>query len=120
MTGKITRDSQFAATDHRFFNRNGEAFDKGETFSGVPLDVAFAAIEELKTLVPGDATMAQFALRWILMFDEITCVIPGAKRPDQLDENVKAAELAALSESTMAKARFIYDRMIKPLVHQRW
>ena len=120
LTGKITRGTQFAADDHRTFNRHGQAFDQGETFSGVPLDVAFAAIEELKALVPGGASMAQFALRWILMFDEVSCVIPGAKRPDQLLDNVAAAELAALSPATMSKAQSIYDRLIKPLVHQRW
>jgi aryl-alcohol dehydrogenase-like predicted oxidoreductase len=120
LTGKITKDTRFAIDDHRAFNRHGEAFDQGETFSGVPLDVAFAAVEELKPLVPGGATMAQFALRWILMFDEVSCVIPGAKRPDQLVDNVAAGELAALPASTMSKATEIYNRLIKPLVHQRW
>jgi aryl-alcohol dehydrogenase-like predicted oxidoreductase len=120
LSGKITKDSRFSADDHRAFNRHGEAFDQGETFSGVPLDVAFAAIEELKPLVPADTTMAQFALRWILMFDEVTCVIPGAKRPDQLDENVAADAIPALSPATMSKTKSIYDRLIKPLVHQRW
>ena len=120
LSGKITRETRFAAEDHRTFNRHGEAFDQGETFSGVPLDVAFAAIEDLKSLVPGGASMAQFALRWILMFDEVSCVIPGAKRPDQLADNVAAAELGELSPSTMSKALEVYDRLIKPLVHQRW
>jgi aryl-alcohol dehydrogenase-like predicted oxidoreductase len=120
LSGKITRDSRFSHDDHRTFNRHGEAFDQGETFSGVPLDVAFAAIEELKPLVPAGTTMAQFALRWILMFDEVTCVIPGAKRPDQLDENVAADGLPALSKETMDMAHSIYERLIKPLVHQRW
>jgi aryl-alcohol dehydrogenase-like predicted oxidoreductase len=120
LSGKITRDTRFAADDHRTFNRHGEAFDQGETFSGVPLDVAFAAIAELKPLVPANVTMAQFALRWIMMFQEVTCVIPGAKRPDQLDENVAADDLAPLSAQNMAKTKDIYDRLIKPLVHQRW
>ena len=81
LTGKMSRDSQFAADDHRNFNRHGEAFDVGETFSGVPYEVGLAAVEELRKLVPAGATMAQFALRWILMFDAVTCAIPGAKRP---------------------------------------
>ena len=102
------------------FNRHGEAFDQGETFSGVPLDVAFAALEELKPLVPAGVSFAQFALRWILQFEAVTCVIPGAKRPDQLDDNVAASDLSALPPSTMQKAQSIYDRLIKPLVHQRW
>ena len=120
LSGKITKDTRFSADDHRTFNRHGQAFDQGETFSGVPLDVAFTAIGELKPLVPAGATMAQFALRWILMFDAVTCVIPGAKRPDQLDDNVAASDLPALSPAVMEKARAMYDEMIKPLVHQRW
>ncbi len=120
LSGKINRDSRFSLDDHRTFNRHGEAFDQGETFSGVPLDVAFGAIDELKALVPEGTTMAQFALRWILMFEEVTCVIPGAKRPDQLDENVASDDLPELSVETMKKAQEIYDRSIKPLVHQRW
>jgi aryl-alcohol dehydrogenase-like predicted oxidoreductase len=120
LSGKISKDTRFSADDHRTFNRHGQAFDQGETFSGVPLDVAFAAIDELKLLVPDKASMAQFALRWILMFDEVTCVIPGARRPDQLVDNIGAGELPALSQATMTKAQSIYDRLIKPLVHQRW
>jgi aryl-alcohol dehydrogenase-like predicted oxidoreductase len=120
LTGKITRQTAFAKDDHRNFNRQGEAFDMGETFSGVDFETALAAIEELKPLIPHGATMAQFALRWILMFDLVTCVIPGAKRPDQVDDNVKADDLAALSKESMEKAKSIYDRLIKPLVHQRW
>jgi aryl-alcohol dehydrogenase-like predicted oxidoreductase len=120
LSGKITRETQFAKDDHRSFNRHGEAFDQGETFSGVPLDVAFAALDELKPLVPAGVTFAQFALRWILQFDAVTCVIPGAKRPDQLDDNVAASDLPALPAATMHKAQEVYDRLIKPLVHQRW
>jgi aryl-alcohol dehydrogenase-like predicted oxidoreductase len=120
LSGKITRETRFAADDHRTFNRRGEAFDQGETFSGVPLDVAFAAIDELKPLVPAGYTLAQFALRWILMFDAVTCVIPGSKRPDQLDDNVIASDMAALSSEAMEKCAAVYEEMIKPLVHQRW
>jgi aryl-alcohol dehydrogenase-like predicted oxidoreductase len=120
LSGKISRETQFAADDHRTFNRHGQAFDQGETFSGVPLDVAFSAVEELRALVPAGASMAQFALRWILMFPEVSCVIPGAKRPDQLADNVAAAELPAISDSAMKTAMAVYDRLVKPLVHQRW
>ena len=120
LTGKMKPDSQFAADDHRTFNRHGEAFDMGETFSGVPYEVGLAAVEELKKLAPAGATMAQFALRWILMFDAVTCAIPGAKRPSQAEDNFAAANLPALSPETMAAARDVYDRMIKPHVHQRW
>jgi aryl-alcohol dehydrogenase-like predicted oxidoreductase len=120
LTGKITKDTPFAADDHRNFNRHGEAFDQGETFSGVPMDVALAAVDELRPLVPAGATMAQFALRWILMFDAVSCVIPGARRPAQVDDNVAAAALPPLSAGVMARAAAIYDRSIRPLVHQRW
>lgn len=120
LTGKLKLDSQFAADDHRTFNRHGEEFDMGETFSGVPYEVGLAAVEELRKLVPTCATMPQFALRWILMFDAVSCAIPGAKRPCQAGENFAAANLPALSPETMAAVQDVYDRLIKPHVHQRW
>lgn len=120
LTGKMTLQSQFAADDHRNFNRHGESFDVGETFAGVPYEVGLAAVEELRRLVPGGATMAQLALRWILMYDAVTCAIPGAKRPSQAEDNVRAAELPALSDAQMAAVRDVYERLIKPHVHQRW
>ena len=120
LTGKMTAQSQFAADDHRSFNRNGEAFDKGETFSGVPYDIALQAVEELRPLVPQGATMAEFALRWILMEDAVTVVIPGAKSPAQAQANAKADALAELPPATMEKAREIYTRLIAPEVHGSW
>ncbi len=120
LTGKLRADSQFAADDHRSFNRHGEAFDVGETFAGVPYEVGLAAVEELRKLAPAGVTMAQWALRWILMFDAVTCVIPGAKRPSQAEDNIAAAGLPPHSAATMAAMQDIYDRMIKPHVHQRW
>lgn len=120
LTGKMTKDSTFAPDDHRNFNRNGEAFDKGETFAGVPFEVALQAVEELRPLVPDGATMAAFALRWILMEKAVTVVIPGAKSPDQARANAAAAGLPALPAETMAAAREIYDRLIAPHVHQHW
>ncbi len=120
LTGKLTAQSHFEQDDHRNYNRDGAAFDVGETFSGVPYDVGLQAVEELRRLVPTGATMAQFALRWILMFDAVTCTIPGAKRPAQAEDNVGAAALPALPVETMEAAREIYDRLIKPHVHQRW
>ncbi len=120
LTGKLNMQSQFAADDHRNFNRYGESFDVGETFAGVPYEVGLAAVDELRRLVPGGATLAQLALRWILMFDAVTCAIPGAKRPSQAEDNVRAAELPALSDAHMAAAREVYDRLVKPHVHQRW
>lgn len=120
LTGKMSRDSTFSADDHRSFNRYGEAFDRGETFSGVDFETGLAAIEELRKLVPEGMTMAQFALRWILMFDAVTCTIPGAKRPAQEEDNAKAAEFPPLSEETMRATRELYESKIKPLVHQYW
>jgi aryl-alcohol dehydrogenase-like predicted oxidoreductase len=120
LTGKMTADSQFAADDHRSFNRNGEAFDKGETFSGVPFDVALAAVEELRALVPAGATMAAFALRWILMEDAVTVVIPGAKSPAQAQGNAAAADMAPLSADVMAAAREVYTRLVAPHVQHLW
>ena len=120
LTGKLSRASQFEVDDHRNFNRHGEAFDRGETFSGVDYETGLDAVEELRALVPEGVTMAEFALRWILMFDAVTCAIPGAKRPAQAEQNASAADLPPLSEETMRKVKELYDRQIKPLVHQYW
>ena len=91
LTGKYSADATFPADDHRNFNREGEAFDRGETFAGVDLRAGVQAVRELDELRPEGMTMAQFALRWVLMFDAVSCVIPGAKRPEQVEENVAAA-----------------------------
>lgn len=120
LTGKMRPTTTFDQDDHRHYNRHGEAFDVGETFAGVPYEVGLAAVEELRPLLPAGATMAQMALRWILMFDAVTCAIPGAKRPAQAADNVGAAELPPLSGETMAAVRDVYDRLIRPHVHHRW
>ncbi len=120
LTGKMTAASSFAADDHRSFNRNGEAFDKGETFSGVPFEVALEAVEALRPLVPGGATMAAFALRWILMEPAVSVVIPGAKTAAQARANAAADALAPLPEATMQAAREVYDRLIAPHVAHLW
>jgi aryl-alcohol dehydrogenase-like predicted oxidoreductase len=120
LTGKMSRESHFAADDHRNFNRHGEAFDQGETFSGVDYESGLAAVEELRSIVPGDASMAQLALRWILMFDAVSVVIPGGKRPQQVEDNVAASQLPPLSEEQMEKVRQVYDKYIREQVHQRW
>jgi aryl-alcohol dehydrogenase-like predicted oxidoreductase len=95
-------------------------FDVGETFSGVEFETGLRAVDELRDLVPPGATLAQLALRWILMFDAVTCAIPGAKRPSQVEENIRAAELPPLSEAQMVKVREVYDQRIRAQVHQRW
>jgi len=129
LTGKLSAASTFAADDHRAFNRNGEAFDKGETFSGVPYDVGLAAVEELKDVLrhagsndPAYATctLAQFALRWTLMFDAVTCAIPGARTPEQARANAAAADLPPIDARTMDAVRAIYDGRIRDHVHRLW
>lgn len=120
LTGKLRRDSTFAPDDHRAFNREGAGFDKGETFSGVPYEVGLDAVEELRPLVPSGMTMAQFALRWILDGDGVTCAIPGGKRPDQVQDNVAASDLPPLSPEIHQKVREIYDARIRTHVHDRW
>jgi aryl-alcohol dehydrogenase-like predicted oxidoreductase len=120
LSGKLTLQSQFAADDHRQFNRHGEAFDRGETFSGVDYATGLRVVEELRALVPAGVTMSQFALRWILMFDEVTCAIPGAKNQAQVEENVAAASLPPISKETMTAVQALYDKEIRRLVHQYW
>ncbi len=120
LAGKFRPDSKFEATDHRQFNRHGEFFDVGETFSGVPFEIGLAAVERVRKVVGGDATMAQWALRWILMFDAVTVVISGAKNAAQARANAEAANLPPLSPSAMAELKAVYDEEIKPHVHQRW
>lgn len=120
LTGKMRLDQAFDSDDHRAFNRQGESFDRGETFSGVDYATGLQAVEELKAVCPPGMSMAQFALRWILMFDAVTCAIPGAKRPSQADDNFSAADLPPLSDEVMAQVNSIYDRYIRAGVHQRW
>ena len=120
LTGKLKKDSKFEADDHRFFNRKGETFDRGETFSGIDFEQGLAAVEKLRTICPEDMGMVQFALRWILMFEEITCAIPGARRPAQVDENVSASEMLPISDNIMDEVRSIYAEYIRSYIHHRW
>jgi aryl-alcohol dehydrogenase-like predicted oxidoreductase len=120
LTGKFKPDSTFAKDDHRNFNRHGEAFDMGETFSGVDYNIGLEAVEEMRSLVPTGVSMSEFALRWILMFDAVTCAIPGGKRPEQVADNCRASDLPPLSDHAMKEVRRIYDEKIRPLVQERW
>ncbi len=120
LSGRYTRETTFAGDDHRTFNRAGEAFDVGETFAGVPFEVGLDAVEELRPLVPEGATLAGLALRWILMHEAVTTVIPGARSPDQARGNAAAADLPALDVAAMARIAAVYAERIAPLVHQRW
>jgi aryl-alcohol dehydrogenase-like predicted oxidoreductase len=120
LTGKLTSKTTFEKTDHRAYNRHGEEFDRGETFSGVDYETGLQAVEKLKALAPSNSSLAQFALRWILMDEAVTCAIPGAKRPSQARENAAAADLPPLDEGTMQAVREVYDSLIKPVVHHYW
>ncbi|HET8843397.1 MAG TPA: aldo/keto reductase [Ktedonobacteraceae bacterium] len=120
LSGKLRTDTRFDQNDHRNYNRHGESFDQGETFSGVDYETGLQAVEELRQLVSQGASLAQLALRWILMFPEVTAAIPGAKTPAQAQDNVQAASLPALDATTLSRIQEIYDRLIRPQVHSRW
>lgn len=120
LSGKIGKDTVFAADDHRNYNRHGEAFDVGETFAGVPFEAALEAVEELRRLVPADVPMAQFALRWIVAQEAVSVVIPGARNAGQAQSNAAASALAPIGGATMEAIAALYERLIKVHVHQRW
>lgn len=120
LTGKMTAQTSFSSDDHRQFNRYGEAFDRGETFSGVDYESGLAAVEEIRALLPQGVSMSQFALRWILMFDAVTCAIPGGKRPSQVNDNAAASDLPPLTELQMTRLREIYGKYVRKQVHHRW
>jgi aryl-alcohol dehydrogenase-like predicted oxidoreductase len=120
LTGKFGHGTRFALDDHRAYNRHGESFDVGETFSGVDFEAGLEAVEELRPLVPEQATLAQLALRWILDFDAVSTTIPGAKNPDQARANARAAGLPPLPPATRDAIADVYRRRIAAQVHQRW
>ncbi len=120
LTGKMRAQTQFADDDHRAFNRKGEAFDVGETFSGLPYELGLELAEELRKLVPEGVSMAQWALRWILMHEDVTCAIPGARTVAQARDNALAADLPPLAADVMAAVSELYQSKVKQLVHQRW
>jgi aryl-alcohol dehydrogenase-like predicted oxidoreductase len=120
LTGKMTPNSVFGADDHRNYNRYGQSFNRGETFSGVDYDSGLQAVEEIRKLVPEGMSLTQFALRWILMFDAVSCAIPGGKRPTQVEENMLAADCPPLTDVQMIKIREIYGKYIRAQVHHRW
>jgi aryl-alcohol dehydrogenase-like predicted oxidoreductase len=120
LSGRYDRSTTFAENDHRNYNRHGEAFDVGETFSGVDFETGLAAVDRLRPLVPAGATMAQFALRWVIDQPGVTVVIPGARNPDQARANAAAAGLAPLAPETLHQVHEIYDELIRPQVHDKW
>ncbi len=120
LSGKMSADRQFPEDDHRNFNREGEAFDKGETFAGVDFETGLEAAEELKQFVPEGHTLAQLALRWLLMHPAVSCAIPGAKHPEQAEDNITAADLSPISDEDMNRIREVYDQSIREQVHHQW
>ncbi len=120
LAGKMSRTTAFEKDDHRSFNRNGEAFDRGETFSGIDFEKGLDAVEALRRLIPSDRTMAQLALQWILSFPAVTCAIPGAKRPSQVEENIAASDITPIARDTMQRIQELYESRVKPLVHHHW
>ena len=120
LTGKLNKESKFEADDHRAFNKNGEMFDKGETFSGVDYNLSLQAVEELKEICPNEFTLAQFALKWILMFKAVTCAIPGAKNVTQVEQNSLASSLPDLTDEQLYKIKLIYEKYVKSSVHNLW
>ena len=120
LTGKFTKDTTFGEEDHRNFNRNGEAFDKGETFSGIDYDRGLQAVEELKKLFPDEQNLAPVALQWILSFPEVSCVIPGASKLEHLQSNLSVTDRKPLTPSEIESMNRIYDEYVKADVHQLW
>jgi aryl-alcohol dehydrogenase-like predicted oxidoreductase len=120
LSGKYSRATEFGADDHRNFNRDGQAFDRGETFAGVPYETGLDAVDELRPLVPEGATLAQMSLRWILMHEAVSTVIPGARSPEQAQANAAAADLGPLDDRVMERIETVYRERIAPHVHQRW
>jgi aryl-alcohol dehydrogenase-like predicted oxidoreductase len=120
LSGTMTPETKFPPGDHRSFNRHGEAFDKGETFSGVDLSTGLKAVAAVKKLFPEQPGLASWALKWILMSDAVSCVIPGASSPEQVEKNTAAGELPDMSPEIMAKIDAIYEELIKPAVHHLW
>ena len=120
LSGRMTRATTFPADDHRQFNRHGESFDRGETFSGVDFELALSVVEDLRPLVPAGWSLAEFALRWILEAPAVTCAIPGARRPAQVEENCAAADRPSIPDATLSRVREIYDTRVRALVHHCW
>lgn len=120
LTGQYTTSTTFTKGDHRNFNRNGEAFDKGETFSGIDYKTGIEAVNELKKIFPGQENLAPIALRWILIFDEVGCIIPGASTPSQVIQNLKATEISSLTREQIEGVRSVYENKIMKLAHHQW
>jgi len=120
LTGTFSAQTNFESGDHRQFNRNGEAFDKGETFSGIDYITGLAAVEALKEIFPGQPNLAPIALKWILQFDAVSCIIPGASNNKQVDSNTSSMQLADLTPIQLEGVKAVYEKYIKQQVHHLW
>ena len=120
LSGKFNKDTKFESGDHRNFNRKGEAFDQGETFSGIDYDLGLEAVQKIQAIFPHDTALATLALKWILMFEEVSCVIPGVSRVEQLHSNLQTNDLEDLSSDQMIAVKDVYDELVRPSVHHRW
>jgi aryl-alcohol dehydrogenase-like predicted oxidoreductase len=121
LSGSIDRSRHFEAVDHRNYNRQGQAFDRGETFAGVDFELGLELVDDVRRILGVDgAALAPLALRFILMHPAVTCAIPGGKSPAQVEQNLSAADLPALSDAQLAALAALYDQKLRPLVHQLW
>ncbi|MEL6941139.1 MAG: aldo/keto reductase [Bacteroidota bacterium] len=120
LSGKYSKSTTFEEGDHRHFNRNGEAFDKGETFSGIDYDLGLEAVDKLKSIFPNQENLAPTALKWILQHQEVSCIIPGASKLEHLISNISASELASLSNTEITQMNSVYEQYIKAQVHHLW
>ena len=120
LTGKFSSSTQFTEGDHRNFNRSGEAFDKGETFSGIDYETGLSAVEALKAIFPGKENLAAVALKWILQFDAVSCIIPGASTPEQVNSNIGTLDTDDLTDKQFEAVKNVYEKFIKKSVHQLW
>lgn len=120
LTGKFTAGTNFTEGDHRQFNRNGDSFDKGETFSGIDYEKGLAAVDALKKIFPGQTNLAPLALKWILQFDAVSCIIPGASNAAQVDSNISAFSVPDFTTEQLQLVQEVYEKYIKPSVHHLW
>ncbi len=120
LSGKFTAQTEFQTGDHRHFNRQGEAFDKGETFSGIDYNIGLEAVGELKKIFPANINLAAIALKWILQFEEVSTIIPGASKPAQVLSNLGALQEKTITDEQLKQVQTVYEKYIKPSVHHLW
>ena len=120
LTGKFNSTTKFSDGDHRHFNREGKAFDQGETFSGLDYDLGLEAVDQLSSIFPSEMDLVHIALKWILMFKDVSCVIPGVSKIEQLYSNLESLNIRDLSDKELMSVKDVYNKFIRPSVHHRW